>query len=135
MTGKSNIIKLRERKDSVKNNKYYRKYVDRHPTISNFITAIYCKGCGTQIMGLNSDDILIPYWNYRIITIEFDNNSTHMTPVCAKCMKTKNMDNLEAMYIADLEDFEHDDSVKESKTWDIYLDRIPRKIAGKSKRS
>lgn len=135
MAGKLNVIKLRERKDSVKGSKYYRKYVDRHPTISNFITAIYCKGCGTQIMGLNSDDVLIPYWNYRITTIEFDNNSSHMTPMCVRHTKTKDKNNLEAMYMADLEDFEHDDSVKESQIWDIYLSRIPRRVARENIRS
>ncbi len=116
------------RKAKIKHNKYNRKYVKRHPTIPNFITAVYCKGCGTQIKGLNSENTLVPYWNYREITIEFDNGSAHMTPACIKCANVSNKENLEAMYVADLEEFDIEDDGADAKIWNVYLDRIPTKI-------
>lgn len=121
--------KLEKRKAKVKDNKYNRKYIARHPTIPNFITAVYCKGCGTQIKGLNSENSLVPYWNYREITIEFDDRSAHMTPVCVRCSNMRSKENLEAMYIADLEEFDIEDDGSNEKIWDdIYLSRIPQKL-------
>jgi hypothetical protein len=123
--------KLNERKDKIKNNSYYRKYVDRIPDNPSVIIAIYCKGCGTQIKGLKNvmgSSVLMPYWNYREITIEFDNGSAHMTPICRKCEKTTSKEALEAMYIADLEELELEDDGKDEKVWDVYLNRKPEKI-------
>jgi hypothetical protein len=120
--------KLKNRRDKIKNNKGYRKYIKRHPDNPNFITAVYCKGCGTQIKGLNSDNILIPYWNYREMTIEFNDGSAHMTPACVHCMNIKDKDVLEAIYISDLEEFDIEDDGKNEKAWDVYLDRIPTGI-------
>lgn len=130
MAKKSNKEKLKDRKDKVKTNKYYRKYVDRLADNPPIVTAIYCKGCGVQIKGLRNN-ILTPYWNYTEITIEFDDSSAHMTPMCRKCAKTENKEALEAMYIADLEEFEYEeeDDNKDKRIWDIYMGRKPQKIA------
>ena len=127
MAKKKNKDKLKDRKNKTKTHKFYRKYVDRHPTISGLITAIYCKGCGTQIKGLNKEGSLIPFWNYREITIEFDNNTAHETPMCRKCANVQDKDALEALYLADLDDFEVDDTPKDNDIWNLYLDRVPKK--------
>ncbi len=125
---KPHAKRLKDKKDLIKHNKHYQKYIDRHATIPNFVTAVYCKGCGTQIKGLNKDNSLIPFWNYREITLEFDNGSAHMTPICVKCMNVSGEEDLEAMYVADLEEFDiEDDTGSNTKMWDIYLDRIPKK--------
>ena len=121
--------KLKDRKDAIKpkSKKFNIKYIDRHATIANFITAVYCKGCGTQIKGLNRDNSLIPFWNYRELTIDFDNDTSHMTPICAKCNVTDPGD-LEALYITDLEEFDlEDETGSNTQIWDYYLDRIPVK--------
>ncbi len=120
-------VRLTARKNKIKTNKYYRKYVDWHPRVSQKIIAIYCKGCGSQIKGLNKDGALIPFWNYREMTIEFDDNSAHMTPICVKC-QTSNKDNLEAIYIADLEELELQEDGSNKNAWDNYLVRVPNKI-------
>ncbi len=124
--------KLKTRKNKIKNNKHNRKYIDRHPTIPNFITAVYCKGCGTQIKGLNSEGLLFEYSSYREMLIEFDNGSSHLTPICRGCTSTKTKDDLEAMYISDLEEFDIEDDGRNEKVWDMYLGRKPEKI-GKEK--
>jgi len=126
---KTNKDKLKARKDKIKNNRGYRKYIDRHPTIPNLLTAVYCKGCGSQIKGLNSENMLVPYWNYREMTIEFNDGSAHMTPICVQCMNINDKDTLEAMYISDLEEFDIDDDGKNENVWDVFLERIPNKIA------
>jgi len=120
--------KIKVRKNKIKTNKYYRKYIDRDPSNFGVITAVYCKGCGAKIKGLNRDNQLATYSNYREITLGFDNGSRHMTPICRACMNTKNADDLEALYIADLDELELEDDGKDKKVWDIYLDRKPEKI-------
>ena len=125
--------KLKVRKDKIKNNKYNRKYIKRHPDNHDFITAVYCKGCGAQIKGLNDKQQLFPYGNYIEITIEFDNGSAHATPLCKECINVRTKDDIEAMYIADLEEFETEAGNTDGEVWDVYLDRIPTKIAKKEK--
>ena len=127
-----NTTRLNKRRDKVKSNKHNRKYVDWHPDIPGLITAIYCKGCGTQIKGLNKDRLLIPYWNYREIEIEFDDGSSHLTPICNICEKVKGKDNLEAIYIADLDEFDRTEDNDEN-VWDLYLDRVPEKLKDKTR--
>ncbi len=119
--------RLIRRKNSIAANKYSRKYIDWHKTIPGVITAVYCKGCGTQIKGLNKDKSLIPFWNYREMTIEFDDGSAHMTPICVKCL-TKDKDNLEAIYISDLEELDKQEDGENKEAWDGYLRRVPSKV-------
>ncbi len=126
---KTNKEKFEWRKGKVLANKHLRIYIDRHPDNVHFITAVYCKGCGTQIQGLSRDNVLVPYWNYSSTTIEFDNGSRHQTPMCIRCDHVTGKDDLEAMYMADLEALDREDDIKDKKIWDFYLDRIPEKIA------
>ena len=127
MTTPANKNKVKVRKNKIKDNKHYRKYIERHPQNMQFLTAVYCKGCGTQIKGLNKDNTLIPFWNYREMTIEFDNGTAHTTPTCVKCDGTKSEEDLEAIYIADLEEFDFEDDDSSDIIWDRYLERIPTK--------
>jgi len=124
--------KLKKRKDKVKDNRYSRKYIDRDG--SGNITAVYCKGCGKQIKGINSRGLLFPYGNYTEVTIEFDDKSAHITPVCKKCANVQTKEDMEALYISDLEDFDIEEGLYPSgndKVWDIYLSRTPLKIRKK----
>ncbi len=131
MLKKKHKDKLKRRKDKVKSNKYYRKYIEWHPTVSNHIVAVYCKGCGTQIRGLNQDNILIPYWNYRENTIEFDDRSAPQTPICVKYMNIKDTERLEAAYISDLETFAEEVGGDDDKMWEAHMKRKPKKLARK----
>lgn len=125
--------KLKDRKDKIKGNKYNRKFIKRHPDNHDFITAVYCKGCGVQIKGLNDNGQLFPYGSYTEATIEFDNGSAHVTAICKECVNIKSVEDIEAMYIADLEEFEVEAGNTDGKIWDIYLDRTPTKLAKKEK--
>ena len=121
----NNKTKLKNRLKKVKAHKFYRKYVERQP--NGMITAIYCKGCGSQIQGLNKDNVLTPFHNYRETTIEFDNGTKHMTPMCIKCYRIQDKDALEALYTSDLEEFNVDDTAENNKIWSYYLGRIPKR--------
>lgn len=138
MAKKTNDERFKDRKDKVKTSKYYRKYVERDPQSPTIVKAIYCKGCGTQIKGLRNILgvlVMVPYWNYTDMTLEFDDGSAHTTPICIKCSKVANAEALEAMYMADLEEFEVQDidKNKNRNIWDIYLNRVPKGIAGEAK--
>ena len=127
----NNKTKLKNRFKKAKMHKFYRKYVERQS--NGMITAIYCKGCGAQIQGLNKDNVLTPFWNYRETLIEFDTGTKHMTPMCVKCHNIQDKDALEALYTADLEEFDVDDKVEDSKIWNYYLDRVPKKNKTKTR--
>ena len=123
--------KLKKRKDKIKHNKHNRGFIDRDN--NGAITAVYCKGCGEKIKGLNDRWQLFPYGNYTEMTIEFDNNSAHVTPMCKKCVSGKTEEDLEAIYVADLEEFDREEDIQPSGNdaiWDkVYFARIPKKIA------
>ncbi|MEE9302864.1 MAG: hypothetical protein V3U84_03670 [Thiotrichaceae bacterium] len=127
--------KLKKRKKKIKHNKHNRRFIEYDS--NNFIIAVYCKGCGDKIKGLNSRGQLFPYGNYTEITLEFDNNSAHVTPMCKKCVSGKTKEDLEALYIADLEQFDREEDIWPSdndRIWDdIYFARIPQGIAKKEK--
>ncbi len=67
------------------------------------------------------------------MSIEFDNNSAHVTPMCKKCVNSKTEEDLEAIYVADLEEFDREEKIQPSGNdtiWDqVYFARIPKKIA------
>lgn len=114
----------------VGNNKCRCRYIDRDG--NGMITAVYCKGCGRQIQGMSSKGHLFPYGNYTEMTIVFDDKSAHITPVCKKCVNSKkSREDIEAMYIADLEEFCREEDIcpcdDGGKAWDIYMGRLKEK--------
>ena len=127
--------KLKKRKDKIKHNKHNRIFIDRDN--NNFITAVYCKGCGDKIKGVNDRGQLFEYGNYTEMTLEFDNNSAHVTPMCKKCVNSRTKEDMEAIYVADLEEFDREEDITPSGNDDIwnkiYFARIPQKIVKKEK--
>lgn len=130
-------VELKKRKKKVKDNKHSGSYIERDPK-SELIIAVLCKGCGEKIKGLNEKGQLFPYGNYIEIILEFDDNSSHVTPMCKNCISGKTEEDLEAIYIADLEEFDREEDIQPSgndNIWDkIYLSRIPQKIVKKVKK-
>lgn len=77
-----------------------------------FLEAVYCPICRRKIRGLVPHDqyptrmIMVSLPGYEQITIEFDDGSAHVTPVCSTCATNLTPDDLDDLYAADLQDFE-----------------------------
>lgn len=68
------------------------------------ITEIYCKSCGTQIAHMENLRLKL-HDNYVEMKLRFDDNSFHVTNICAGCMDAVASDpaNLQALHDADID--------------------------------
>ena len=96
--------------------------VATHVDVQNgIVTGLYCKGCGTKIAGMVVDGarshverlsgrsvvfqtlIFMHFNNYREVLIEFDDDSRHVTHLCAVCVDSVAPADLELYYALDIE--------------------------------
>ena len=97
-----------------------------------FLEAVYCPICRRKIRTLVPHDrypnrmIMVSLPGYEQITIEFDDGSAHVTPICSTCAASLDVDDLDDLYAADLQDFE---SIQQkgggTVNWQPHLIRKP----------
>ena len=110
------------------------KYVAYHPESPGTIEAVLCKFCGARIKGWVSQEryqnrmSLLALPLYEEVTIEFDDGSAHVTPMCSKCADTLDAEKVEAAYVADMQEFaEAEGKGAGAVNWKMFQDR---KITG-----
>jgi len=95
---------------------------------------IFCKLCGIVIIslaphGTHGHLIMVSLPPLQVVTLEFDDGSAHQTPMCNRCAAGLDDDDREAIYMADLIQF--DDEEKRGMgvvPWQSLKDRKPRKV-------
>lgn len=63
--------------------------------------------------------------NYGEITIEFDDGSAHVTPLCKECCKSVQVSDLESIYCADMEQLLSEESSTAPMNWGVWSKRKP----------
>ena len=99
--------------------------IKRNPTAQREVQGVHCKGCGAPLMSYRETGheehkvinghrivyrqvVLGPTPQYDTLLIECDDGSAHETPICKTCKPKIGPDDLEAIYAADLEEWERD---------------------------
>lgn len=110
------------------------------------ITAVHCRCCGCDIKRLIEDErplrtrrqgnltvvtklaVLATLPNYREVTVQFDDGSTHVMNLCADCGKDLNLRTLEHMYAVDVLMMDRECSVLSlaSFPWELWSTRKPK---------
>lgn len=109
-----------------------------HYTDTGANDAILCKVCGAVIVSLVpvgklSDKVvattLAPTSTYKTVTLEMDDGTAHQTPLCVRCAKSVDAEQLLDLYMADLEtmlDLE-DNKGGGEVAWE-QMDRTPLRV-------
>jgi hypothetical protein len=114
-----------------------------------FREAVLCKKCGASLAALVEHEhgghsrvengqvvkyrflVMANLPTYDTVIIEFDDGSAHETPICKTCKPTLDADDLEAIYVADL-----DQAMKVDRgdrlSHDNWADRKPVKVKTES---
>lgn len=119
-------------------------YIVWHPVFPREEEAVLCKVCRRRIRGMVEDPrfeysqtlngktvvykklILGTFANYCEIRIKFDDGTSHDTGACKECANIITDEQLEAIYMADLEQWrEEEEKGRGSIRWDRYGARRP----------
>lgn len=97
------------------------------------LNRVLCKICGTPIKDRAPDGrglgVLMTLAAYTEVTLEFDDGSAHVTPLCRSCAQSSSLEMLEACYGADMAQWQ-----KELNTEDaIPESQVTRAVVNKGK--
>lgn len=117
-------------------------YMQYHAGDDLYCEAVLCKLCGAQVRGLVPHEqyqnrlVMVSLPLYEEITIEFDDGSAHVTPLCSPCAEHLSPEDLEDIYAADMREM---DSVARKRggpvAWRRLEHRKPVRYVRPEKRS